>query len=156
MIHFNELDREGVGEIVYSWECPDTGLVRLWATGRMETWLPTSGIELMTSLIDPERAKWFIENRGVETHRIQWLLNNPQAMENPLIMLRLERESSGEKWDLMLDGHHRYVAKALRKHSLFNFYHLTEEQAREFEVEGHPQPSNGLNVNSFSGLGLDR
>ena len=156
MIPFLELERTGIGEVVYSWEDPDTGHVRLWAISRIEKWLTESGLKTLVTNVDENTAKWFYFNRGIERHRLEWLSKNPEMMTKPPIMLRMHRDATGEDWDLMLDGHHRYVTLALLGFPLIEFYQLTEEQASQFEVEGHPQPKNGLNINTFSGLGLDR
>lgn len=162
MIHFDELDRVNGGEVVYTWENPDPpGGVRMWAVGRMEKWCRETDHQVLVSNIDPARAEWFIENRGVEKHRISWLLDNQEALLNPALMMRMKRNSvlhveGGELWDLMLDGHHRYVALALMDIPIFKLWHLSEEEAKPFEVFGLPQPRGPLNVKAFSGLGLDR
>jgi hypothetical protein len=77
------------------------------------------------------------------------------------MMMRINRGTvldkfGAEPWDLMLDGHHRYVALAIMQMPAFKLWHLSEEEAKQFEVSGVPQPKNGLNVFSFSGLGMDR
>lgn len=154
MLHFTTLSDK---EVVYTWENPDPpGGVRMWCVDRLQKWCEDTKREILHADIDPERAKWFEENRGVEKHRIDWLLDHKEALMNPCLMMRMPRDKEGEHWDLMLDGHHRYVALSMLEHPFFLLYHVTEEEAREFEVTGFPQPEGPLNVYAFSGLGMDR
>lgn len=155
MIPMSEL---GPQEVVYTWENPDVpNTVRMWAMDRLQAWLDETRHKKSYSLIDQEKADFFLKNRGIERHRVQWLLENPTALNNPVIIMRMQRSVlHREVWDLMLDGHHHYVAKAILGQTKFFVYHITEEDAKPFEVSGIPPTSGSFNVNSFSGLGLDR
>ncbi len=141
-------------EEVYTWQNDkDDGNVRMWATQRLEKWLPTSGLPISKGAIDPDRARWFIENRGIEQHRVSWLMRNPYALVNPMIMMRMQKSANElEFWDLMLDGHHRYIALTALRKPYFALYHLQEHQIKDFEIAGHPQPEGELNINAFSGI----
>jgi hypothetical protein len=156
VIPFEELDRTNGGEVVYTWENPDPPYgIRMWAVDRMNKWCEETNRQKLHSLIDQDRAKWFVENRGIERHRVEWLIANPLALINPCLMMRTKRNAiqiDGDEWDLMLDGHHRYVTLALLKKPKFILWHLTEDEARQFEVSGCPQPVGPLNVNAFSGI----
>jgi hypothetical protein len=149
-------------EVVYTWENPDEkNTVRMWCVNRMEDWCRETNRQVFHSQVDSDRAEWFIANRGIEQHRIDLLLQNPERCLNPCMMMRINRGTvldkfGAEPWDLMLDGHHRYVALAIMQMPAFKLWHLSEEEAKQFEVSGVPQPKNGLNVFSFSGLGMDR
>jgi hypothetical protein len=165
VIHFSALDyttNNGNGETVYSWENPDAPYgVRMWAIDRMNKWCQETNREVLASAVDSDRAEWFINNRGIERHRVDWLLRteNRHNLMNPCLMMRMKRSAlsaEGDHWDLMLDGHHRYVSLALLQRETFRLWHLTEEEAKAFEIYGHPQPVGGLNIDAFSGLGVDR
>lgn len=144
-------------EVVYAWENPDSpDKIRMWCTSRLEKWCEETNRHVFHSEVSPTQAAWYIENRGIERHRVQWLLENPLECLNPTLMLRLKRGADKEDWDLMLDGHHRYVALAAMNMPFFKVWHLNEEEAKQFEVTGHPQPKGLLNLKAFSGLGLNR
>jgi hypothetical protein len=89
-----------------------------------------------------------------EEHRINWLLDNPLACANPCLMVRMHNPLAKEDpiHDIMLDGHHRYVTLALLKKPKFLLWHMTEQEAKPFEVTGHPQPVGSLNLDAFSGI----
>lgn len=132
-------------EAMYSWQDPDTGVTRMWAIDRLCEWLPTSGIEIKMAAMDEKRAEYFLENRGIEMDRLQWLASRPEEAFKPAILVRVKCEPSEEFpegfWDLTLDGHHRYVVLAAAEVPAFRFYHLTEEEASQFEVSDVPQTS---------------
>lgn len=133
----------GSKELCYTWRCDVTGVTRMWLIGRMLEWLPTSGTPVRVSSVDPARAEWFLENRGIETPRLEWLIRHPEKLMEPQVLLRLPCPKSPEfpeGWsDLTLDGHHRYVTLAAVEFPLFKFYHLDEETASQFEVSDVPQ-----------------
>ena len=108
MIEFKELASvPGNNEAVYSWQSPDTGEIRMWAIQRMEKWLPSSGVPIHRAEISESSAKMFVRDRGIERHRLDYLALHPHLLTNPCIVLDLE-----EGTQLILDGHHRYVALA--------------------------------------------
>lgn len=138
MLKYEDLAKK---ELVYTWQNPDTGRTRMWSVERLCAWLPMSGHKLCKAILDQEQARYFVENRGIEKHRLAFLAQNRECLREPLIMLRLpgSESSNGELSDLMIDGHHRYVTLALMGYPHFLFYHLTSEEAADFEVGDVPQ-----------------
>ena len=137
MMQLSELRRTpSPGEEVFSWQCPETGKIRIWAVERLRAWLESSGHPVLKAALSPDRARWYFDNRGVEKHRVERLINAPEQLIKPAIMLRLTQPLN----DVMLDGHHRYVVLALAGMPEFLLYSVTEAQAAPFEVEPPSMP----------------
>jgi hypothetical protein len=143
MIPFDDLGN--TPEAVYSWQDDETGKIRLWLIDRINAWLPTAGIKPSMAAMDEERAEFFLQNRGIEMDRLEWLRDHPEHLAEPSVLMRMEvPKSEGAPdgfWDLTLDGHHRYVVLAAMRCPFFKFYHLTEDQCSQFEVSDVPQMS---------------
>ena len=137
-------------EVVYQWEAED-GHTRMWAIERLEKWLKTSDKKIYKAEIDKSRLQMYVEERGIERHRIAYLLENQHLLQNPTIMMRLGVPPA-KIMDLMLDGHHRYFTLGMMGFEYFLTYHITEEEASSFEVYGHPQLSGEILTTMFSGI----
>ena len=141
------------GEAVYQWEHPDTLQRRAWAIDRIVQYLGSTGHPEQVAEIDVGRAKFFVSNRGIEPHRVQRLVENPQWLTLPCVVMRLdEKHPNGLPVDLFMDGHHRYVTLALLGVDRYPFYHIDEEIARPYELEDIPPTRRRLDPTMYSGL----
>jgi hypothetical protein len=161
MIPFSDISDGKTREMIFTWRDEDTGQVRMWAVDRLNKWLPTSGIKVHMGLTDEKRAEMFLRERGIEMHRLEWLCQHHEELTRPGILMRSTCPVSPEfpegLTDLTLDGHHRYVALTAIGSPVFPFYHLTEEQASEFEISDIPpvpkERFDSFVATSFSGIG---
>lgn len=145
-------DIEHGNELLYTWQ-GDDGSTRSWAIQRLADYLKASGKEMLCAELKQDQADFFLEARGIEQHRIKFLLDpaNIDHLTVPVIIMRTEYD--GKPSDLTLDGHHRYVALAMLGSERFVLHHLTEEEAEPFEISGMPKIDMDCLVNSFSGIG---
>lgn len=91
----------------------DTGKATTWAAERLAQYcreLPTDQREAITYRVpvDEEHARYCIENRGVEDHRMRRLLdpsNRATHLLRPILFVKMPDDTH-----LLVDGTHRYVA----------------------------------------------
>jgi hypothetical protein len=111
---WNELDP---GEVIFSWDEPETGRHYHWAIEKLESYLKSSDLETIRINVDEDFAQAMPVLRGLELHRLERIPNDP-ALWSPLIFCKMP-DNTG----LLVDGNHRYFkAWALGFRSVVSWY----------------------------------
>lgn len=150
-IPFSKLDRS---DILFTHLDSDTGTQTHYAISRI------SALEIITGLdegwikaacvpIDNWMANYCMNNRGIEQHRLQPLLDAPIPF-TPMIFVEQDDGTY-----LLIDGTHRYAAYHKRGTDQAPAYLISKEQNRRFVVTGFPkalETDGDSLLKSFSGI----
>lgn len=142
MIKFENMAR---GEIIFSHKDEKTGSVSHFNVTRLQNSILYSLRPTVNIPVDANYAKFCVENRGIEKHRLVPLIG--KTIKIPISVLI---------WDggthLIVDGHHRYVASALNGMESVPGRMIPKGIWEKFVVIGVPEVNMDLVVKSFSGI----
>lgn len=132
---------ETAGEELFTHQDETTGAITCFAVSRILTHCHQAQRERIIVPVEASWAKFFVENRGVERHRLQKcqadLIRGVKWW--PLLMVEMPEPVSDRFPEgvshLLIDGTHRYVTLALAGITEAPCWMLTEAEWRPFEVE---------------------
>jgi len=113
---------------MFTYRDPVTGWHTSYAVGKLERYLPTSGLEPARIPVDKDLARTYVRERNIERHRFH-KMTNPHQWTPVIVLLEpgseinmergFQKTSIGEQLfpediptGLLVDGHHRYVVAA--------------------------------------------
>jgi hypothetical protein len=102
-------------------------------------------LEIVQAPVCQKHAEFCIKYRGVETHRLQRLLDVKPS--DPVLFA-----SWPDGTYLLIDGTHRYVAAAMRKEVEIKARIIPEEIWRKFQLVGVKDPNPMQTLSKFSGI----
>lgn len=140
MIHIKELSE---GEKTYTHQDDKTGEYRIFAVDRMALWIEAHSLEVLKVKFLPDAAfaKFVLENRGIEPHRLLRC-----DISFPITLLLMSDDTH-----LIVDGNHRYVKAAMVGAEL-KANMLIKEQWEQFLVEGVSADLAAYSLSAFSGI----
>lgn len=132
-------------ETIFTHFDPATGLQRIYAVDRLLAHLKAYQPYLVP--VDPEMARWMVEHRGLEAHRLARLTPEIVAAVPPVIFCR----QADDAW-LLVDGTHRYVWLAERGVKWILGYMAEPSDWEPFIVEPKPELTETVLRSTYSGL----
>ena len=124
---------------------PETKVNTVFAVSDIRRWCDHNRYPFMLIPVTKRDAKMILQYRGIEDYRLKriWEARRWQ----PLLFAHMADGS-----DLLIDGSHTYVARALRGHKWALGYIVPQEIWSYYTIEGFPQTSEQELINSWSGV----
>ena len=125
-----------VGDAVYGFVDESTGENVHVASGQLREWClkHQSELEVYTIPVLQEWAHQFINDNSVLMVRVMELVKNKST--EPIIHAKWGTFTNGAPDVILVDGHHRYVAAAIRGDLLIESYLIERPIWEQFRIEG--------------------
>jgi len=124
---------------------PDTGVNTVFAATDIRRYCDHNRLEFVMIPITRQDAKMILQHRGIEDYRLDRLRKSQQWQ--PLLFAHMP-----DGTDLLIDGSHTYVARALCGHKWALGYIVPQEIWSYFTIEGFPQTTEKELLSSWSGV----
>jgi len=123
----------------------DTGVNTVFAATDLRRYCDHNRLPFSLVPVTKRDAKMILEHRGIEDYRLKriWESQNWQ----PLLFAHMP-----DGTDLLIDGSHTYVARAMRGHKWVLAYVVPQEIWTYYTIEGFPQTTEQELLDSWSGV----
>jgi len=123
----------------------DTGVNTVFAATDLRRYCDHNRLPFSLVPVTKRDAKMILKHRGIEDYRLKriWESQNWQ----PLLFAHMP-----DGTDLLIDGSHTYVARAMRGHKWVLAYVVPQEIWTYYTIEGFPQTTEQELLDSWSGV----